>query len=58
MPFPGWRSRYGGYPPLTGEFEINCSQLCGLGHYRMRAALHSQTQAEFDAWLVEQASFQ
>ncbi len=45
-------------PTLTGEFEINCSQLCGLGHYRMRAALHSQTQADFDAWLTEQASFQ
>ena len=45
-------------PTVTGEFEINCSQLCGLGHYRMRAAVHSQTQAEFDAWLVEQASFQ
>lgn len=45
-------------PTLTGEFEINCSQLCGLGHYRMRAAVHSQTQADFDAWLVEQASFQ
>ncbi len=53
MVFPVWW-----VPTLTGEFEINCSQLCGLGHYRMRAAVHSQTQAEFDAWLTEQASFQ
>ncbi len=45
-------------PTLIGEFEINCSQLCGLGHYRMRAAVHSLTQTDFDAWLVEQASLQ
>ena len=24
-------------PNLLGEFEIACSQLCGLGHYKMRA---------------------
>jgi cytochrome c oxidase subunit 2 len=23
-------------PTETGEWEIVCSQLCGLGHYRMR----------------------
>ena len=23
-------------PTMTGDWEINCSQLCGLGHYRMR----------------------
>mgnify|MGYP001230033873 FL=1 len=45
-------------PTLIGEFEINCSQLCGLGHYRMRAAVHSLTQTDFDAWLVEQAGLQ
>lgn len=45
-------------PTMTGEFEVNCSQLCGLGHYRMRAAVHSQTPADFDAWLAEQAALQ
>ena len=23
-------------PTMIGDWEINCSQLCGLGHYRMR----------------------
>jgi cytochrome c oxidase subunit 2 len=45
-------------PTMTGDFEVNCSQLCGLGHYRMRATLTIQTAADFDAWLAEQASFQ
>jgi cytochrome c oxidase subunit 2 len=38
----------------TGNFDIACAQLCGLGHYRMRGQLHIQSQADFDAWLAEQ----
>src|SRR5262245_39749444 len=41
-------------PNKTGEFEIACSQLCGLGHYRMRGFMHVKTQAEYDAWIAEQ----
>ena len=37
------------------SYEISCSQLCGLGHYRMRGFLTVHTQADFDAWLVENA---
>ena len=38
----------------TGNFDIACAQLCGLGHYHMRGQLHIQTLADFEAWLVEQ----
>jgi cytochrome c oxidase subunit 2 len=41
-------------PTIVGDFEINCSQLCGLGHYRMRSFVSSQTQADFDAWMGEE----
>ena len=41
-------------PTLAGDFQINCSQLCGLGHYRMKAEVTVQSQAEFDAWLAEE----
>ena len=41
-------------PNKTGDFEIACSQLCGLGHYRMRGFIHVKTQAEYDAWFAEQ----
>lgn len=41
-------------PTLAGDYQINCSQLCGLGHYRMRAEVTIQSQAEFDAWFAEE----
>lgn len=38
-------------PVRTGVFEIACSQLCGLGHYRMRAEMKVVTEEEFKQWL-------
>ena len=43
-------------PSETGEWEIPCSQLCGLGHYRMRGFYTIETEAEYQAWLAEEAS--
>lgn len=42
-------------PLQTGTFEIACSQLCGLGHYRMRAAVKVVTEEEFKEWLKKQS---
>jgi cytochrome c oxidase subunit 2 len=39
----------------TGKFEIVCTQLCGLGHYTMRAYLEVMTQDQFDQWLKSQS---
>jgi cytochrome c oxidase subunit 2 len=39
----------------TGEFEITCAQLCGLGHYRMKGFFKVETPEEFTSWLAEQA---
>ncbi len=44
-------------PTELGQFEVNCSQLCGLGHYRMRGFVTIMEQDEYDAWLEEEASF-
>ena len=44
-------------PTKTGEWEIACSQLCGLGHCRMKGVYQIQTPQEYDAWLKEEASF-
>jgi cytochrome c oxidase subunit 2 len=41
-------------PMQTGTYEIACTQLCGLGHYRMRAAVRVVSEAEFAAWLINQ----
>ena len=32
-------------------YEIACSQLCGMGHYRMRGFATVHEQAEFDSWM-------
>jgi heme/copper-type cytochrome/quinol oxidase subunit 2 len=37
--------------PAGEQWEINCSQLCGLGHYRMRAFYRVLPRPAFDAWL-------
>ena len=42
-------------PTMTGNWEIACAQLCGLGHYRMRGFLNIQTDAEYQQWLIENA---
>src|SRR5439155_14085208 len=36
------------------DYEITCSQLCGLGHFRMRGFVTIQTQDEFQKWLADQ----
>ncbi len=41
-------------PNKIGEYKIVCSQLCGLGHYRMRGILKVVTQDEYDQWMKEQ----
>lgn len=38
-------------PTLPGTYDIACSQLCGLGHYRMRAVVTVQSPEEFQRWL-------
>ena len=43
-------------PTKLGTFELGCAELCGLGHYRMRAVVTVHTQEDFDRWAAEQAS--
>ncbi|GAA0529460.1 cytochrome c oxidase subunit 2 [Chitinophaga japonensis] len=37
-------------------YEISCDQMCGSGHYSMRAIIVVETQEEFDAWTAKQKS--
>jgi cytochrome c oxidase subunit 2 len=43
-------------PVRTGEFEIICAQLCGLGHYNMKALLVVDKTEDYDIWLKEKAA--
>ena len=43
-------------PTLVGDYEVNCSQLCGLGHYRMRGFLTIMNQADYQSFLTEEGA--
>ncbi len=45
-------------PTKIGRYEIMCTQLCGLGHYNMKAYLEVKSQEDFDQWLKQQAALQ
>ena len=51
---PGLVIRAWFHPIRTGEFEIACAELCGLGHYRMRARVFVHTAEEFARWQATQ----
>jgi cytochrome c oxidase subunit II len=39
-------------PTQTGDYEILCAELCGLGHYKMHGIVKVVTPEEFDKWLA------
>src|SRR5712671_2665991 len=46
-------------PTQTGKFEIACAELCGNGHYRMRAFLFvEKTEQDLNNWLKQQLAEQ
>jgi len=42
----------------VGRYEIVCTQLCGLGHYNMKAYLDVLSQDDFNDWLKKEAAMQ
>lgn len=42
-------------PTQVGEFELACTELCGLGHYRMRGFVHVMEEEAFKKWLAEES---
>jgi cytochrome c oxidase subunit 2 len=39
-------------PTQTGEYELACAELCGLGHYRMHSCMQVVSEADYNAWLA------
>ena len=48
---PGQAAHIHFTPETPGEYAILCTQVCGLGHYRMQAVLRVLPPEDFDAWL-------
>ena len=44
-------------PTRTGQFEVLCSELCGVGHYNMRGKVIVDTPEDYQAWLQQQPTF-
>jgi cytochrome c oxidase subunit 2 len=42
----------------TGRYEIACAELCGLGHYKMRAFFEVMSEEDFQKWLQNMAAAQ
>ena len=53
---PGMTIRRELRPVETGNYEIACAELCGTGHYRMRAVARVVSQEQFAAWLKAHAA--
>jgi cytochrome c oxidase subunit II len=51
---PGMRIDAHLHPAAAGNYEIACAELCGTGHYRMRAPVRVVSQEQFAAWLKAQ----
>jgi len=49
---PGLTGRLWLAATKTGQFEIACAELCGLGHYRMRGFLTIESPEAFHEWLA------
>lgn len=53
---PGFLSPVWFTPTLAGRFDVACSQLCGLGHFRMKAVITVESEAGFLAFLAAEAA--
>jgi cytochrome c oxidase subunit II len=48
---PGMTGHLEFTPAVPGDYPILCTQVCGLGHYRMQARLRVVSPADYDRWL-------
>ncbi len=42
-------------PTRTGEWDIQCAEICGIGHGLMGARIHIETPQQHAAWMAEQS---
>ena len=43
-------------PTKIGSYQLACSQLCGSGHYNMKAQIEVVSQPDFDKWYKEKVA--
>jgi len=55
---PGLETKLKFTASQVGDYEIPCSELCGLGHYQMRSFLQVKSPEDFEQWLRDNAQGQ
>jgi len=50
---PGLPTRIWIEATKQGQYEIRCAELCGLGHYRMKGFVTTESLLDFQKWLME-----
>lgn len=55
---PGMVTYFWFTPTRTGTFEIFCAELCGTGHSYMRGRVVVDNEADYQAWLEQQSTFE
>jgi cytochrome c oxidase subunit II len=53
---PGMTVRTWFTPTAVGAWDLGCSQLCGLGHYRMRGEFTVLSEEEWARWLAREVA--
>jgi len=55
---PGSRIPMWFKPIVIGQYEIVCAQLCGAGHYSMKAEMYVEAPEQFESWQKETLGMQ
>lgn len=53
---PGRVEEYRITPTLIGDYKVRCAEICGTSHAYMESPIKVVSQAEYDAWVSEQAA--
>src|SRR5215211_6309629 len=51
---PGQPTSLVATPDTDGNYELICTELCGIGHSTMRAPVIVESQEDFDKWIEDQ----
>jgi cytochrome c oxidase subunit II len=54
---PGMVTYFWFTPTRPGTFDVLCFELCGVGHYAMRAKVVVEEESAYQAWLGGQPTF-
>ncbi len=55
---PGMVTYFWFVPTQTGEYQVLCAELCGIGHHTMRGTVIVEEESPYQEWLNKQKTFQ